>query len=157
MDKGSLPTVKTAAALFRKICYENKDKLMAGIIVAGWDPVRGGQVYSIPLGGTCVEQDYAIGGSGSTYIYGLVDATYHKGMSRDECVTFVKQCLSHAMARDGSSGGVARVVAIDDKGVERDFTAGDKLPFMINAEGGGAESAKAPPAAVASGSGAAAM
>ena len=43
--------VKTAAALFQQICYENKDRLMAGIIVGGWDPYEKGSVYSIPLGG----------------------------------------------------------------------------------------------------------
>ena len=45
------PTVKTAAALFQQICYENKDRLMAGIIVGGWDPIEKGSLYSIPLGG----------------------------------------------------------------------------------------------------------
>jgi hypothetical protein len=42
----------------------------AGIIIAGWDHRHGGQVYSIPLGGSLHKQSYAIGGSGSTYIYG---------------------------------------------------------------------------------------
>ena len=36
------PTVKTAATLARKLCYENKDALMAGVIVGGYDPVEGG-------------------------------------------------------------------------------------------------------------------
>ena len=136
---------------------------MAGIICAGWDPVRGGQVFSIPLGGTCVEQDFAIGGSGSTYIYGLVDATYKQGMNKEECIAFVRTALSHAMARDGSSGGVARVVVIDEEGVDRQFTAGDALPFMINAEGGGAAAPKrlegfaTPAAPAASAAGAAAL
>lgn len=76
VDLGRLPKVATAANLFRSLVYNNKDRLLAGIIVAGWDPVRGGQVFSIPIGGAMVEQDFAIGGSGSTYIYGLVDAEY---------------------------------------------------------------------------------
>ena len=49
---------------------------MAGIIVAGWDPVLGGQVYTIPLGGMVLRQPFSIGGSGSTYIYGHVDKTF---------------------------------------------------------------------------------
>ena len=36
--------VKTAASMFHKICYGNRDGLVAGIICAGWDPVDGGQV-----------------------------------------------------------------------------------------------------------------
>ena len=39
--------------------------LLAGIIVGGWDPVKGGQVYSIPLGGSLVRQKFAIGGASS--------------------------------------------------------------------------------------------
>ena len=65
-DLGRLPKVKTCATLMQKICYANKDRLMAGIIVGGWDPYDGGQVFEIPLGGVLMEQDFALGGSGST-------------------------------------------------------------------------------------------
>jgi len=47
-------------------------------------------VYSIPLGGMCVRQSCAIGGSGSTYIYGFVDANFRKDMTKEECHEFVK-------------------------------------------------------------------
>lgn len=99
--------------------------------MAGWDPVEGGQVYEVPLGGACVRLPFAVGGSGSTYIYGFVDSAYRPGMSKEECITFVRAALSHAMARDGSSGGVIRTVTIDKDGVSRDFVAGDKLPYML--------------------------
>ena len=52
-------------------------------------------------------------------------------MSKDECLTFVRAALSHAMARDGSSGGVIRTVVIDKDGCSRSFIAGDKLPYML--------------------------
>jgi len=38
----------------------------------------------------CVRQSCAIGGSGSTYIYGFVDANFRKDMTKDECKQFVK-------------------------------------------------------------------
>ena len=38
--------------------------------------------------------------------------------------------ISHAMARDGSSGGVIRLVIIDQTGIEKEVILGDKLPFM---------------------------
>ena len=131
IDIDGLPKVKTVANLFRSLCYSNKDRLLAGIIVAGWDPIKGGQVFSIPIGGAMIEQDFAIGGSGSTYIYGFVDSAYRKGMTKAECEKFVHQALSHAMARDGSSGGVIRTVTIDRDGVSRNFIPGNDLPFMI--------------------------
>lgn len=37
-----------------------------------------------------MKQKFALGGSGSSYIYGLVDATYKDGMTKEECQTFVK-------------------------------------------------------------------
>uniref|UniRef100_A0A7S1GEB0 Proteasome subunit beta n=1 Tax=Bicosoecida sp. CB-2014 TaxID=1486930 RepID=A0A7S1GEB0_9STRA len=129
LPEGRLPSVKTASHLFRQICYGNKDALMAGIIVAGWDEKEGGQVYSIPLGGTCIRAPYAVGGSGSTYIYGWIDGAYRAGMSKDECLDFVRNALAHAMARDGSSGGVIRTVVIDKDGCERGFVPGDRLPY----------------------------
>jgi 20S proteasome subunit beta 1 len=122
--------VKTAAHVMGSLCYNNKDNLLAGIIIAGFDPYDGGQVFCIPLGGTLIKQDFACGGSGSTYIWGYVDSIYKKGMSKEECVKFVQHALSHAMARDGSSGGVVRTVTIDKDGCERDFIPGNKLPYM---------------------------
>lgn len=59
---GHAPPVATVAALFEKLCYENKDALSAGIIVAGWDPEVGGSVYNIPLGGGIFKQPWSIGG-----------------------------------------------------------------------------------------------
>jgi 20S proteasome subunit beta 1 len=56
------PPVHTVAALFEKLCYENKDQLSAGIIVAGWDKENGGGVFNVPLGGGIFQQPWAIGG-----------------------------------------------------------------------------------------------
>jgi len=129
LETGGLPAVKTAATLFQELCYSNKDRLMAGIIVGGWDPKNGGSVYNIPLGGSLVKQEYAIGGSGSTYIYAFCDAYFKPGMEQKECKEFVMRALSHAMARDGSSGGVIRLVTITERGLQREFIGGEDLPF----------------------------
>lgn len=37
----------------------------------------------------CVRQHVSLGGSGSTYVYGYVDANYKKGMTREECSEFI--------------------------------------------------------------------
>jgi 20S proteasome subunit beta 1 len=89
VQHGENPKVVTVANLFREICYNNKDALSAGIIVAGWDKYSGGQVFSVPLGGSLHKQPFAIGGSGSTYIYGWCDAEYRDGMTQPECLKFV--------------------------------------------------------------------
>lgn len=64
---------------------------MAGIIVAGWDEQNGGQVWSVPLGGMCMRQSCTIGGSGSSFIYGLVRENYKENMEKEACVDFVRK------------------------------------------------------------------
>jgi len=123
-ELGEEASVKTAACLFRKFCYENKDSLTAGIIVGGWDKRKGGQVFSVPAySGAMIECPFQISGSGSTYIYGYVDANFKLGMTKDECLTFCKNAVSLAMARDGSSGGIIRTCVVSEAGVERDYTS----------------------------------
>lgn len=128
VQMGGLPLVKKAAEIFRGYCYNYRDQLTAGIIVAGWDPKEGGQVFTIPLGGMLVRQPFSIGGSGSTYIYGHVDATFKKNMTREQCVKFCSHSLALAMNRDGSSGGVIRLAIIDKNGVERRALLGEQIP-----------------------------
>lgn len=90
MELGIEPLVETAANVFRELCYNYRDSLMAGILVAGWDSRKGGQVYSVPIGGMCVRQPISIGGSGSTYVYGYMDSQYKPNMSKNECVKLVE-------------------------------------------------------------------
>lgn len=129
VETGSPPEVKVAAHLMRRLCYENKDHLMAGVIVGGWDPVSGGSVYNIPLGGACLSMPFAIGGSGSTYIYGLVDSEFKENMSKDEALALCKKAVSHAMARDGSSGGIIRTCVVTEEGNVKGYISGNRLPY----------------------------
>jgi 20S proteasome subunit beta 1 len=113
--------------LLQKLVYQNKDNLSAGMIVAGWDPVEGPAIYSIALGGTCLKVPFAFSGSGSLYITGLLDSEFRENMTKEEARALVKKALAHAMARDGSSGGIIRTVAITAEGNDRDYTS--ELPY----------------------------
>lgn len=130
IEIGDLPEVSVAAHLARRLCYDYKDSLLAGLIIGGWDKRNGGSVYTVTLGGSVVKQDYSIGGSGSSYIYGYCDAHFRKGMTKEECQKFVRHAISHAIARDGSSGGVIRLATIDANGAERVMVPGDQLPYL---------------------------
>ncbi|SPO22412.1 probable PRE3 - 20S proteasome subunit (beta1) [Ustilago trichophora] len=132
VESESPPQTKVAANLFQEIVYQNKDQLSAGIIVAGWDKKDGGRVFNVPLGGGVFEQPWAIGGSGSTYIYGYCDATWKAGWGKEKTLEFVKNALALAMRRDGSSGGTIRLVDITEDGVERHFVPGDQLPELAD-------------------------
>jgi len=127
IEFGNPPPVHTAAHLFKNISYDYRDQLTAGLIIAGWDKDNGGQVYSVPIGGALMRQAASIGGSGSTYLYGFVDANYKKDMKKDECVELAKKAVTLAINRDGSSGGCCRIAIITKDGVERKLFLNNEL------------------------------
>lgn len=126
---GQPATVKVAANLARLLSYNNKDRLQTGLIVGGWDKYEGGKIYGIPLGGTVLEQPFAIGGSGSSYLFGFFDQAWKEGMTQEEAEKLVVTAVSLAIARDGASGGVVRTVTINKDGATRNFYPGDSLPL----------------------------
>ena len=133
MDFGEEPQVKVAANVFRELCYSNRDSVSAGILVAGWDKINGGQVYTVPLGGMLTRMPFATGGSGSSYVYGYVDTHYKENMTKEECLKFISEGVALAMSRDGSSGGVIRMACITKDGVERFVLTGKDIPKVFEA------------------------
>ncbi|KAK1575482.1 hypothetical protein Q3G72_005850 [Acer saccharum] len=118
---GQPAAVKVAANLV------SKNMLQTGglIIVGGWDKYEGGKIYGVGrLGGSgtvVIEQPFAIGGSGSSYLYGFFDQAWKQGMTEQEAEQLIVKALSLAIARDGATGGIVRTVTINSQGVSRNF------------------------------------
>ncbi|CAM4658336.1 unnamed protein product, partial [Caretta caretta] len=127
LDMDEAPLVLAAASLVKGVSYKYKEELSAHLMVAGWDRRKGGQVYGT-LGGMLTRHPFAIGGSGSSYIYGYVDAAYKPGMTPEECRQFTKNAIALAMSRDGSSGGVIYLVTITKSGAVEQVFLGDEIP-----------------------------
>ena len=128
IETGEASRVSTAANMFKSICYSNREQLSAGIICAGWDKYKGGQVFNIPLGGMIARQPFTIGGSGSGFIYGYCDKYFRDGMNKEEALEFVRTALAMAMQRDGSSGGVIRTAVLTEAGAEREVKVWNDVP-----------------------------
>eukprot|EP01100_Stratorugosa_tubuloviscum_P005768 TRINITY_DN2556_c0_g1_i1.p1 TRINITY_DN2556_c0_g1~~TRINITY_DN2556_c0_g1_i1.p1 ORF type:complete len:215 (-),score=101.95 TRINITY_DN2556_c0_g1_i1:56-700(-) len=129
---GEPALVHTAAGLFRKIIFMNKNNFLAAIICAGWDEKDGGSIYQVGISGTLVKQPFAISGSGSSYIYGFCDANWKPNMTKEEALTFAKNAISLAMSRDGSSGGSIKTAVITQSGVEKGTVPGNQLPTFYS-------------------------
>ena len=89
------------------------------MICSGWDPYKGYQIYSVNQTGFKREEEIALGGSGSTFIYGYKDANWQPNMTLDQAKEFILNAISLACYRDGSSGGIIRMVSIQEDRVER--------------------------------------
>lgn len=127
------PLVFRAANLFQKIIHANEGSITASFIVAGWDKVKGGQVYALPTSGTLSRQNCAVGGSGSSYILGYVDKEWRPNMKRGECVEFIKTGLALAMARDYASGGRINIGILESgKTLERVIFTPDEVQRFCN-------------------------
>ncbi len=87
-------------------------------------------MYSIPLGGSLHKQAYAIGGSGSTYIYGFCDAHWKEGMEEAEAVDSPSR-RRRARPSSGTAGLRRRhphMVVLTAKGADRHlYSAGRGL------------------------------
>ncbi|KAI8471905.1 MAG: nucleophile aminohydrolase [Monoraphidium minutum] len=127
-ELGRAPNVATVAKLVATMNYQNKEMLMGAMIVAGYDEQNGGQVYGCPIGGTLVQEQWAVDGSGSTYIWAALDDGFKDGMTRAEAEALVVDALSLAMARDASSGGVIRTVTLDKGGATVRYIPGNEVP-----------------------------
>ena len=62
---------------------------MASMIIGGYDPINGPKLYSLPIGGGIIECNYSLGGSGSGFIYGFVDANFKLNFSLEEAKKFM--------------------------------------------------------------------
>ena len=82
--------VHTAAHLSKSVIYNNRGQFMASVIVAGWDKVKGGQVYVVPLSGMVVRKKIYISGSGSIYPMGYLDAHFRPDMAKEEALHLVQ-------------------------------------------------------------------
>ncbi|KAH9386444.1 20S proteasome subunit beta 1 [Nematocida major] len=124
---GQKPLVKDVAVAMKSVVWNSTDQgIMAGFIVAGVDET-GGHVFSIPLGGALIEQNWSIAGSGSVYITGLGDREFKEDMTKDEAITFIRMMVSHAIYRDNSSGGCVRMVVITEEGAEEITVLGNEV------------------------------
>jgi proteasome beta subunit len=84
------------------------------LIVAGVDE-DGYHVYSLDAAGGSIPDDYVTTGSGSPYVYGILEDYYKDGMSMNDAIDLAIRGLSAAMKRDSASGNGISVASITKK------------------------------------------
>ena len=85
------------------------------LIIAGMDP-SGGHVYSLDAAGGSIEDEYVSTGSGSPFVYGVLEDNFKSGISTSEGANLVIRAITAAMARDAASGDGIEIAIINNKG-----------------------------------------
>ena len=84
------------------------------LLIAGVDD-EGSHVYSIDSAGGSIPDVYCATGSGSPYMYGVLEDKFREGMNRDEAVEVVARALLASAQRDAASGNGMDVCVITPK------------------------------------------
>lgn len=85
IELGGDPLVYTAAHMYHRIIYNNKNSLLSSMIVTGWDAKYGPQIYAVSSGGSVIPcEGYYGTGSGMAILRGYLEANYRPNMSYEE-------------------------------------------------------------------------
>jgi proteasome beta subunit len=120
-------TVRSAATLTSNILAGSRFyPYYVGLILGGIDR-EGNHVYALDMVGGAIPDDFVTTGSGSPYVYGVLEDHYEKGLAVNDGMDLAIRSLHAAMRRDSASGdgyAVASItkdgfVTLDEKEVQR--------------------------------------
>ncbi|MCD6480897.1 MAG: archaeal proteasome endopeptidase complex subunit beta [Thermoplasmata archaeon] len=116
LERNEAMPVKGAATLMANILNQRKFyPYYVQLIIAGVD-ASGPHVFSLDAAGGSIEDVYTTTGSGSPYVFGVLEDHYKEGMSEDEAIDLTIRALTAAIKRDSASGNGMDVVVITKKG-----------------------------------------
>jgi len=108
--------VKSAATLMSNILNQRKFyPYYVQLILGGYDNT-GGHVYSLDAAGGAIPDKYTSAGSGSPYVFGVLEDNYRDDMAASEGVDLAVRAITAAMNRDSASGGMINVAVINEDG-----------------------------------------
>jgi len=85
------------------------------LIIGGVD-AEGGHVYSLDMAGGSIPDKYVTSGSGSPFVYGVLEDHYKDDIDIKAGVDLAIRALSAAMKRDAASGDGIDIITITKKG-----------------------------------------
>lgn len=85
------------------------------LIIGGVD-AKGNHVYSIDLAGGSIPDTYVTTGSGSPFVFGVLEDRYKEDSSMDDSLDLAVRSVTAAMKRDAASGNGIDVVKITSEG-----------------------------------------
>ncbi|MCJ2512720.1 MAG: archaeal proteasome endopeptidase complex subunit beta [Candidatus Thermoplasmatota archaeon] len=117
LKRGQLMTVKSAATLTSNILSGSRFyPYWVGLILGGVDRA-GGHVYALDMVGGAIPDEYVTTGSGSPYVYGVLEDHYESGLTVTDGIDLAARSLHVAMKRDSASGDGMTIAAITSEGL----------------------------------------
>lgn len=115
--------IKSAATLMANILNQRKFyPYYVQLIIGGWDR-EGSHVYSLDAAGGSIPDKWTTTGSGSPYVFGVLEDHYKDGLTSSDALDLAIRGLNAATRRDSASGNGMDIAVIGPRGyqsVERD-------------------------------------
>jgi proteasome beta subunit len=109
-------SVQSAATLMSNILNQRKFyPYYVQLILGGFDN-SGGHVYSLDAAGGSIPDKYTSGGSGSPFVYGVLEDLYRDNLTINEGIDIAIRAVSAAKRRDSASGGFTNIAVINKDG-----------------------------------------
>ncbi len=111
--------VRGAATLLGNLLNHSKfHPYWVQLIVGGYDH-RGGSIYSVDSAGGSIPETWTTTGSGSPFVYGVLEDRYVDGCKVKDAVDLAIRGLNASMRRDAASGNGMDIAVIDADGFRR--------------------------------------
>jgi proteasome beta subunit len=112
LKRGSPMSVEAAATLMANILNSRKFTPFYVALLIGGTDLRGRHIYSLDAAGGSIPDKFATTGSGSVFVYGVLEDHWKDDMSLDEGVDLAIRGITAAMKRDSASGDGMNVCTI---------------------------------------------
>jgi len=107
--------IKGAATLMANILNQRKFyPYYVQLIIGGVDST-GPHIFALDPAGGAIEDVYTTTGSGSPYVFGVLEDYYKEGLSIEEGIDLAIRAMTAAMKRDAASGDGMDVIAVTPK------------------------------------------
>lgn len=116
LKRGQQMTVRSAATLTSNILAGSRFyPYYVGLILGGTDR-DGHHVYALDMVGGAIPDDFVTTGSGSPFVYGVLEDHFEKGLAVNDGMDLAIRALHAAMRRDSASGDGYSVASITKEG-----------------------------------------
>ncbi len=116
LKRDSKIPVQSAATLMSNILNQRKFyPYYVQLILGGFDN-SGGHIYSLDAAGGAIPDKYTSGGSGSPYVFGVLEDLYRDNLTISEGIDIAIRAVGAAKRRDSASGGYTNIAVINKDG-----------------------------------------
>ncbi len=115
VKRGTEMSIKAASTLMSNIMNQRKFAPFYVQLLVGGVDLEGSHMYSLDSAGGSIPDKFVTTGSGSVFVYGVLEDHYKDDMTIDEGLNLAVRGITAAMKRDSASGDGMNVASITKK------------------------------------------